>query len=136
MLGYSYTNVFTQHEIDFYNRAVKLVEKIPESVNMKTLRCHEVARAVGTILGLPFTDGEYGSCDHTWLWTTPGLDGEFPGNILDVYCIGRLPIVQLIGHSIPGVDFIANRSLYSCYPFPRKDINQTTVDTIIYLLGS
>ncbi len=136
MLGYLYTNVFTQFEIDFYKRAVQLVDKIPESVNGNLLRCHEVTRAVATILGLPFTDGEFGAVEHSWLWTTIDLDGEYPGNILDVYCIGRLPVVQLVGYGVPGVEFISNRSLYTCYPFPRKDINQTTVDTIIYLIGS
>lgn len=136
MLGYSYTNVFTQFEIDFYNRAVKLVDKIPEMVNMKPLRCHEVTRAIATILGLPFTDGKFGAVEHSWIWTTTTLDGEYPGNILDVYSVGRLPVVQLVGYGVPGVEFISSRSLYSCYPFPRKDISQTTVDTIIYIIGS
>lgn len=135
MLGYSYTNVFTQFEINFYKRAVELVEKIPERVNNELVRCHEVARVVGTILGLPVTDGKYGSVDHSWCWVSPDLDGERPGNILDVYSIARLPVVQLVGFGIPGVECISNRSLYVPYPFPRKDINQTTVDTIIYIVG-
>lgn len=135
MLGYSYTSVFAQCEIALYNRAVKLVERIPETVHGKSLRCHEVTRAVATVLGLPFTDGKFGSVEHSWCWTSTECDGEYPGNILDVYCIGRLPVVQLIGYGIPGVEFISNRSLYSCYPFPRRDIRSTVVDTILYLIG-
>jgi hypothetical protein len=135
MLGYSYTNVFAQCEIALYNRAVKLVERIPETVHDKPLRCHEVTRAVATVLKLPYTDGKFGSVEHSWCWTSTALDGEYPGNILDVYCVGRLPMVQLIGYGIPGVEFISSRSLYSCYPFPRKDIRSTVVDTILYLIG-
>ncbi len=134
MLGYSYTTVFSQHEIDLYNRATKIVENIPEAVNGEVLRCHEVTRVISTLIGLPYTDGKFGAVEHSWLWTSTARDGEYPGNILDVYCVGRLPMVQLIGYGIPGVEFISSRSLYTCYPFPRKDILNTTVDTILYIL--
>lgn len=135
MLGYSYTNVFTQQEIEFHKRATQIVEKIPETVNGALLRCHEVTRVISTLIGLPYTDGKFGAVEHSWLWTSIERDGEYPGNILDVYCVGRLPMVQLVGYSIPGVEFISTRSLYSCYPFPRKDISLTTIDTILYILG-
>ena len=60
-------------------------------------RCHEVARAVGQVLDLPVQDGWYGAVDHSWLWVHAGADPYgFGGAILDVYCVGRLPMVQLV----------------------------------------
>lgn len=56
-------------------------------------RCHELARAVHAWLQEqghgPWTlvDGRYGVCDHSWL--RQGF------NILDVYAVGSVPMVQL-----------------------------------------
>ena len=67
-------------------RAAKLVGWLPEG-----MRCHEVARAVGEVLGLPVVDGRYGCVNHSWL--------VVDGYILDVYCVGRLPLVQVVDMS-------------------------------------
>ena len=55
------------------------------------LRCHEVARVVLRFLepGWEVVDGHYGSVEHSWLLRE--------GVILDVYAVGRLPMVHLVG---------------------------------------
>lgn len=96
-ISFSERNIFTAQEIDLWRRAVKLVDKVPGS--LADSRCHELARAVGSALDLPHQDGFYGFVDHTWLWTRPlertaGRVG-FP-HVLDVYCVGSLPMVRLV----------------------------------------
>ena len=73
-------------------RANAFVHRIPNEV-LAELRCHELARAVAHVLDLPVQDGSHGLVDHSWLWTGTRTA---PGNILDVYCVGRLPMVQLV----------------------------------------
>jgi hypothetical protein len=69
------------------------------------LRCHELACAVAHRVGDDFrdathngsfvvVDGKYGPVGHSWIeWTTHPSGYR---RILDVYAIGRLPMVQLI----------------------------------------
>ena len=77
-----------------------LVRKFPpHDLNGEWVRCHEVARVVATSLDLQMTDGFYGMADHSWIWTSEIRPFETPPNILDVYCPGRLPQVQLIHSS-------------------------------------
>jgi hypothetical protein len=63
------------------------------------LRCHELARAVHTVLciedsgivdrcGLIVVDGQCGPVEHSWL-----VGGGF---VLDPYAPGRLPAVQIV----------------------------------------
>lgn len=62
-------------------------------------RCHELARAIGQIHGLQVQDGYYGYVEHSWCWMTPWMEVElgYPliPNLLDVYAVGKLPMVQL-----------------------------------------
>jgi hypothetical protein len=98
--GYSAVEIFSREEVELFEKATEMVSYLAES---KTLRCHELARAVGTVLGLQHQDGYYGFVNHTWLWTTKLEWSElttytrlgFP-NILDVYSVGQLPMVRLV----------------------------------------
>lgn len=95
MISYSAINVFTCVELAQLKRVTKMVESVDEEKLGATVRCHELARAVGTLLKLPVQDGLYRAVSHSWLLTSGG-------HILDVYCIGRLPQVQLVD---PHLDF-------------------------------
>lgn len=107
-----------------FAKAAELVEGLDEaqwdtrSGKPPRVRCHELARAVGRVLGLPVQDGNYTCVAHSWLLVpdarrprksqldpggTPGVIGETPRQaayfyswILDVYAVGRLPMVQLV----------------------------------------
>jgi hypothetical protein len=98
MRGYSELKIFTGEELGLWHDATKVVDALREA-EFPDLRCHELARAVGKVLGLQVQDGFYGFVDHSWLWLRPlgptiGRIG-FP-NILDVYCVGSLPLVRLV----------------------------------------
>ena len=81
-----------------YRLASRMVRAINESKvcskqKHHVLRCHEIARAVGGLLGLPVVDGvcltSLGVMEHSWL--------RLPGyTILDVYTPDRIPMVQLV----------------------------------------
>lgn len=86
--------------------AVKAIEdqqvpypNLTDSERENVLRCHEVARAVAIIIGLPgppettVVDGMYGAVEHTWIELR---DGSYGAIILDVYSPGRFPQVQLL----------------------------------------
>ena len=99
MRSYSELEIFTADELTLLAEATKAVEGV--SIGSE-VRCHELARAIGWLLELDHQDGYYGFVDHTWLWTTKyepekvitsrlGLP-----NILDVYCVGSLPMVRLV----------------------------------------
>jgi hypothetical protein len=72
------------------------------------LRCHELARAVHAVLDIGSTrvvDGGLGIIEHSWIEiVVPVADferervgrGHKRTVILDVYCPGRLPQVQLV----------------------------------------
>jgi len=58
------------------------------------LRCHELARAILSILdedpiNLEVVDGHCGPVEHSWLRYGDGL-------IIDAYAPGRLPAVQIV----------------------------------------
>ncbi len=95
MIGYAERECFDAAELKLLRRASELVALAPYELPSGTVRCHELTRAVGRILDLPVQDGHHGAVQHSWLWT-----GKFPveskhPNILDVYCVGRMPQVQL-----------------------------------------
>ncbi len=99
MKGYSECSIFSERELEIFEVATKLVAYVKEEGDDE-IRCHELARAVGVVLNLEVEDGRYGYVDHSWLWTMPKVtahmysDSGMP-NILDVYCVGRLPMVAL-----------------------------------------
>lgn len=128
VLGYSATNVFRKEHQELLRRAEKGVAALPE---IDGLRCHEVARAVGQWLGLDYADGLYGAVQHTWLWVPvkPGPGVLRVIHILDVYAVGRLPIVQLIDQG-----FYPHYDLYKPGPLPRVEIDRSLVQHLLDLL--
>jgi hypothetical protein len=102
IVSYSERKIFALKEVRLWREAERLVSKVPKA--LADTRCHELARAVGHHLHLTHQDGFYGFVDHTWLWTKPlsrtiGRLG-FP-HILDVYCVGSLPMVRLVDGESP-----------------------------------
>jgi len=87
---------FGQKALNILERAELAVAILP---NDKTLRCHEVARAVGGSLGLDVVDGKFGAVDHSWCAFVSTVGSNPHRFILDVYAVGRLPQVQLIDAS-------------------------------------
>lgn len=135
MKSYSEEEIFTQAEVRLWLRATKMVGALPP---MPKLRCHELARAVGRMLELQHQDGYYGFVDHTWLWTTrfgPNALNNytrlgFP-NILDVYCVGSLPMVRLVDGkhtALPHVGWAYRPGK------PRDDITHDRVDDLVRTL--
>lgn len=107
MRGYSEAEIFTADQVAAWREAARLVSLLADP--LFTLRCHELARALAARLGLCVQDGQYGIVDHSWLLFDPaakrtpreveGLGRVFrirPLVILDAYCVGRLPMVQLV----------------------------------------
>jgi hypothetical protein len=97
--GYAYQEIFTAQEQDLHKKACELVAKVPYEIEGKTVRCHELVRAIGFVLGLDYTDGYYGMLEHSWLWLTPREEFCPPPRILDVYTPGRIPQVQIVDTS-------------------------------------
>lgn len=101
MIGYAATEVFKDQEVILWRKATALIERSPDPFLGAQVRCHELARAVGRVLGLEHQDGRFGFVEHTWLWTRPlNDDAHAPPwvlpRILDVYVPGAMPQVQLI----------------------------------------
>lgn len=124
MIGYTQKVVFSASEIEYLTRAVQLVEALPsfDSEN-RWVRCHEITRALAPLLGLTWCDGYYGMVEHSWLWTSELVPFSQPPNILDPYCPGRLPQVQLV-HSSANLPYEYRRSA------ERDDIRQPVVDQL------
>lgn len=99
MIGISSIEVFNKHEIALLKAASDMVRAVPEKKVLRVhrlfdrVRCHELALAVGKLLGLQVVDGhvidQFGIMEHSWLLTAKG-------NILDVYTPSRMPMVQLV----------------------------------------
>lgn len=101
MISYAEDEVFSKQEKALYRKAVEYVKIAPDHIGGEVIRCHELARAVGRVLGLTHEDGRFGFVEHTWLWTRPRGSEEFAApwvlpNILDVYVPGSMPQVQLV----------------------------------------
>lgn len=94
MKSYSEREVFTARHLELLRQATSIVDALPDLPDER-LRCHEVARIVGRILGLSVLDGYAGIAEHSWLRVVPGPEGKV-GVWLDVYTVGRLPMVQLV----------------------------------------
>lgn len=96
------------------DQVAAVVEALP-----REFRCHEVARAVGKLLSVPVVDGHHGTVEHSWCVVDERI-------ILDVWCVGRLPRVQLVdpaavtGHAV----------LYREGP-ERSDIDSAVVDQLL-----
>jgi len=133
MKSYSEKEIFSAEEAVILAKATAIVEALPDSGPHGPLRCHEVARAVGRILGLQVADGFYGFVDHSWLWTRPldtshlvGRTG-FP-NILDPYCVGGLPAVRLVHCGSPSLPHVG----WAYRPGPaRDDVDEDLVSELV-----
>jgi hypothetical protein len=122
MIGYAHKEVFNQFEISCFKDARNLMDRMPShDTDGNWIRCHELVRAVGPELGLPWMDGSYGMVEHSWLWTRPFEPFTPVPNILDLYCPGRLPQVQLI-HSSAHLPYEYRRGE------DRTDIRQSVVE--------
>lgn len=99
MRGYSYNfggaDVFEPAQIRDWRLATELVACVSE--REPVVRCHELARTVIRFLEHRWdvVDGHFGSCQHSWL---VGVAPQHDPVILDVYCVARLPMVQLLYH--------------------------------------
>lgn len=95
MKGYSETDAFTRWEMTQLAGAAAMVARVSHAP-----RCHELAHAVASVLGLQPQDGHFGLVEHSWIWLTPAdrpwTPGTYPPNVLDVYAVGSLPQVQLV----------------------------------------
>lgn len=140
-ISYSARRIFSIDELTMLRRAEQLVRRVPES--MKDVRCHELARACGFHLNLQHQDGYYGFVDHSWLWTRPlnrtvgrsvttfGRIG-FP-NILDVYCVGQMPMVRLVDGQHTSLPHIG----WAYRPGEeRQDVDDDTLERLIRIMGS
>jgi hypothetical protein len=128
--GYASAEVFSKSEQLLLREASKIVGKLPlRDRQGRWSRCHEVARFVGSVLGLEICDGYYGMVEHTWLWTTPVPVARRKGhpwfgpppNILDPYAVGRMPLVQLI-HSSSSLPLEYRRGS------PRRDVRKDVLE--------
>jgi hypothetical protein len=102
--------IFTKEELQLLRKAERIVRLLPERTpDGQLIRCHEVARIVGSLLKLPVQDGKYGMCEHSWCWTREPepdyhiLRVSVAPRILDPYAVGSLPVVRLLdsGVSVP-----------------------------------
>jgi len=136
MKSYSERHFFAPPLIDLLEVAREFVEQVEWTGD--ELRCHELTRAVGRFLGLPadcVQDGYYGFADHSWLWV-PGPPTDvitqrvgWP-DILDVYCVGRLPQVQLVLGKNPSLPHVG----WAYRPDKaRTDIKTHIVDQLVQL---
>jgi hypothetical protein len=99
MRPYVQREIFGEFEQEALERATWLVDNLSEHEDARgnEIRCHELARAVREVLaidGARVVDGMVSAVEHSWIeialaWRTRTA-------ILDVYCPGRLPQVQLI----------------------------------------
>ncbi len=123
MIPYAEMHVFCTQGLSAYQKAVKLVAKAPSlDAEVRSIRCHELARAVATFLGpdrWSVVDGTSHMADHSWI-----VLHQRPV-ILDVYAVGQLPPVQLID-----LDYFAHREQYREGPL-RTDIREDVVTLLI-----
>lgn len=88
-------------ETEYFGReALRILEQATFAVSLlpdgEDLRCHEVARAVGSVLSLRVVDGKFGPVEHSWCSLVDMTGSVSQQFILDVYAVGRLPVVQLL----------------------------------------
>lgn len=114
MNGYSAKKVFDEPEQMLLKGVSDLIQALPDD---DSLRCHELARAVGKFFKLEVIDGHYGLVEHSWCMTP---DRKF----LDCYAIGSLPQVQIVSPHVPGISTYKRGS-------PRSDINEEKVKELL-----
>lgn len=103
--------IFSINALRMYRAAKKVVNRIEASGGCRRgtkewIRCHEVVRIVQGVLSprwqLVVVDGLYGQestpkANHSWcVLDEPSTGNYVTRYILDVYAVGRLPMVQLV----------------------------------------
>jgi hypothetical protein len=126
MISYAAKDEFPPQEQVLLEKLSELIPRIPEEI-ASPIRCHELTRAVARLYGLAHVDGHYGRTEHSWLYTRlkPRASKNY---ILDVYAVGRLPMVQL-------VDAYYYRDTY-IESTERTDIDHNAVEQILGCLSS
>lgn len=150
MISYSQREVFTDFAHELYVEAGTWAAALPTwwrtdgswcwsdtppRKPVPEVRCHEVVRAIDRVMGITafqfgaVVDGYYGLVEHSWL-ALFGLENVGGPSILDVYAVGRLPMVQLVCVTT------ATTPEYENYETgdPRTDINQPLVDQMVHEL--
>jgi len=94
MISFSAKHEFSPQEQLLLEQLSVLVARIPEEI-ASPIRCHELVRAVGNLYQMQVVDGHYNRTEHSWLYTR-NKPRTAKNYILDVYAVGRLPMVQLM----------------------------------------
>jgi hypothetical protein len=135
MKGHSVSRVFSQPLTYLRDSTATMLERLE---GFDDVRCHELVRAVAIAADFPdkcLQDGYYGFVEHSWLWVpnppvNPLGNTKWP-HILDVYCVGRLPQVQLIACDSVGLPHVG----WSYRPSDRRgDIDESVVAAIVRAL--
>lgn len=120
---------FVKSDLDLLRDATTIVDAIPEPPKgWGPWRCHEIARVVGTLLKLRVVDCSYGAMEHSVLFLRDAIYAR-TGHcavILDPYCPGRMPQVQLVYLFIGTPQAAMYKSTK-----PRTDIRETHVKWLI-----
>ena len=118
---YAETEVFSDAEHGLLRDVALLVDLVPHKWNGDWVRCHELARFVARVDNLQVVDGKCNLVEHSWLLTPER-------NILDVYAVGRLPMVQFVDREL------AYRGrFYEAGP-DRTDIRHDVITSIAYVV--
>ncbi len=154
MKSYAEREIFGTYAVAIWEDAVWYVGRVSTSWGSE-LRCHELARAAHRALladhadrlrtwkvALAVVDGLLGPIEHSWI-TYEVLGQPYRGvvrdvpraHVLDVYCPGRLPQVQLIdGSSTISREYRAGtqyrRATAEHVQAEREDINKDLVEAL------
>ena len=145
MKSYSEREIFGCEELAMLEWATKLIDWVHDEVvsTYPAWRCHELARAVRKWLfygplnnkameGIHVVDGKFGRVDHSWIAYRAPEQAMSPLRILDVYCVARLPQVQLIDCYV-GTEILG---LYKPDHMRRTDIDTQAIDYLVSLWDS
>jgi hypothetical protein len=132
VIPYAQREVFTPLTLDLLQHAEMFIARVSSQWGNE-LRCHELARAAFLVLvqisayKMRVVDGVVGIVDHSWIEIA--ANDRYDRNrsrmvILDVYCPGRLPQVQLVD------SFVFLRPTYEERE-PRGDIREEIVQRLV-----
>lgn len=129
MKGYSWEVIFPWAARELAEWTEHLVSKLEDDES--EVRCHELTRAVKHALEhhpapefrLDVADGHFGPAEHSWLIVHCQSGGTC---LLDVYAVGRTPMVQLVDVR----SILPYRSLYREGP-ERTDIRHDVIERLI-----
>lgn len=138
MTPYVQREIFRHFEQQVFTKVQHLVSRVSNAWG-NDLRCHELARAVHAKLTslqincARVVDGRIGIVEHSWIELTVPVAqferdrigrGEERKVIIDVYCPGRLPAVQLIDSCDVLAPVYQERE-------PRTDIRMNVIEALV-----